>query len=367
MITTPGASVAANAHCWSSLIERLTNRRDLSIDAARWAGTEIVTGSATPVMVAGFLAALRTKGETADELYGLVLALLEHGRPVSAPADSVDIAGTGGDGAGLMNVSTVAAIVAAGAGTRVVKHGGRAASSRTAGSADLAEVLGLPLDLTQIEAEHIAVRARFSYLFAPRFNPGLRHAIDSRRQLGVPTVFNLASPLLNPAQPPTQVIGVADGPKAPVIAGVLARLGRSGIVVAGADGLDKASSMVPSALWIIRDGQVCRTTLRPCELGITPATLAELRGGDVATNVRLTRAVLSGERGPLRDLVLLNAAMVLCGSTLEPDRLIDQMRTALAEVAQAVDSGAANAVLDEAVHVANEVRAGRPAKDTTGE
>lgn len=344
-------------HDWPTLLGQLTDRRDLVVDAARWAGAEIVTGSASPAVMGAFLAAMRTKGETADELYGLVLALLDHGRAVSAPADSIDIAGTGGDGAGLMNVSTLAGIVAAGAGARVVKHGGRAASSRTAGSADLAEGLGLPLDLTPAQAAKCAARSPFSCLFAPQFNPGLRHAIDPRRQLGVPTVFNLAAPLLNPARPHTQVIGVADGAKAPVIADVLARLGRCGVVVSSADGLDKASTSASSRLWIVRDGRVSRVVLHPGDLGIAPAHIADLRGGDVAENVRLTRAVLSGTRGPLRDLVLLNAALVLAGSTLCPDTVLDQLGEAMGMAAGAIDNGAAAAALAQSVDVAAEVRA----------
>lgn len=334
---------------WPTLIGELTACRDLSIEAARWAGTEIVTGSAGAVVMAGFLAALRTKGETEDELYGLVLALLEHGRSVAVPPDSVDIAGTGGDGTGLFNVSTLAAITAAGAGLRVVKHGGRAASSRTAGSADLAEGLGLSLDLTPEQAEAAAVRSRFTYLFAPQFNPGLRHAVDARRQLGIPTVFNLAAPLLNPAHPRSQVIGVADRTKAPVIAGVLARLGRSGIVVSSRDGLDKASTMAPSDLWIVGDGEIAQAVVDPSELGIAPAALDQLRGADAVSNARDAQAILAGGTGPRHDIVTLNAALLLCAATLTPSSVASQLVTAMDCAREALDSGAARAALEEAI------------------
>ncbi|HIT75277.1 MAG TPA: anthranilate phosphoribosyltransferase [Candidatus Avipropionibacterium avicola] len=350
-MSNPVSEAVPKPYEWRSLIGELTARRDLDAEATNWVGAEIVTGAAHPIAVAGFLAALRTKGETTEELHGMVRALLDHGRAVGAPDDAVDIVGTGGDGSGLMNVSTLAGIVAAGAGLRVVKHGGRAASSRTAGSADLAEGLGLPLDLNPTEAERRIVRHRFAYLFAPQFNPGLRHAVDARRHLGVPTVFNLAAPLLNPARPRRMVIGVADRTKAPLVAEVMARLGRTGVVVSGGDGLDKASTTLPSDLWLVRATGVTEVQLDPTALGITAPRLAELRGGDVRTNVAIARAVLAGRPGPRRDIVVLNAALLLCAQTLDPDRLIAQLGDAMARAEAAIDSGAATAVLETATRV----------------
>lgn len=326
---------------WAGLLALLTRRRDLSADQARWAIVETVRGDAPPAALAGFLAALRTKGETAEELSGVVTALVDNALPVSAPQPCVDIAGTGGDGTGAMNVSTLAGIVAAGAGARVVKHGGRAASSATAGSADLVEALGIPLGTTPDEASERAARFSFSYLFAPTFNPGLRHSVEVRRGLGVPTVFNLAAPLVNPARPARQVVGVADAARAATVAAAVQQLGRTGLVVRGDDGLDKLTTTTTSRIWIVRPDTIDAVTLDPVTLGLGPATLDQLRGGAAADNAVRARTMLAGEPSPLRDVVVLNAAAVLLAASLTADDVEDQFRTATAQAAAAIDSGRA--------------------------
>ena len=227
---------------WRSLLLSLSQHRDLSAEQTGWVVTETVEGRATTVALAGFLTGLRVKGETAGELLGVVRALLASAVPVVATRPCHDIAGTGGDGTGAMNISTLAAIVAAGAGCTVVKHGGRAASSDTAGSADLIEALGVTLQISADTMREGRGGERFRYLFAPAFNPGLRHAVDARRGLGIPTIFNLAAPLINPARPDHPVVGVADPARVGTLAQALQGLGREGLVVHGRDGLDKLTT-----------------------------------------------------------------------------------------------------------------------------
>jgi len=339
---------------WAELLDALTQRRDLTATQTRWAITETVRGNAPTAALAGFLAALRTKGETVEELTGVVEALLASAVPVVAPRPCVDIAGTGGDGTGAMNVSTLAAVVAAGAflmdgtGTRVVKHGGRAASSTTAGSADLVEALGIDLDLMPQQAADRASQYGFSYLFAPTFNPGLRHAVDARRGLGVPTVFNLAAPLVNPARPDHQVVGVADGSRAATVAAVLQGLRRTGLVVRGDDGLDKLTTTTTSQVHIVRPDRITSVTIDPVSLGFPHAELSEFRGATAADNAVRARAMLSGERSPLRDIVVLNAAAVLVADTLTADRAEQQFRAAIVRAEQAIDSGRAAGCLASA-------------------
>lgn len=331
---------------WRSLLLALTERRNLSGEQTAWVVTETVAGRAPTVALAGFLAALRVKGETAAELQGVVEALLGSALPVEAPHPCHDMAGTGGDGTGAMNISTLAAIVAAGAGCTVVKHGGRAASSATAGSADLIEALGIPL-ATAPGMIKDGVTPRFSYLFAPTFNPGLRHAVDARRGLGIPTIFNLAAPLINPARPDHPVIGVADAERVETVAETLQGLGRDGLIVHGRDGLDKLTTTDVSDVWIVRDSSREHLVLDPMTLGIGRAELADLRGGSAAENAELSRAVLRGQRGPLRDVIILNAAAVILAGTLTSAAAEDQFRTAVGQAAEAIDNGSAAGVLDD--------------------
>lgn len=332
---------------WRSLLLALTERQDLSAAQTGWAVKETVDGRAPTVALSGFLSALRVKGETAEELLGVVEALFESAIPVESPRPCHDIAGTGGDGTGAMNISTLAAIVAAGAGCTVVKHGGRAASSGTAGSADLMEALGVPLETpTGLMGSGSATR-RFSYLFAPTFNPGLRHAVDARRGLGVPTVFNLAAPLINPCRPDHPVIGVADQSRVRTLAETLQRLGRTGLVVHGHDGLDKLTTTDVTEVWIVGESSIQQIELDPAAFGIPRASLADLRGGGAAENAERGRAVLRGQRGPLRDAVVLNAAAVIVAGTLTIADAETQFRTAIRQAAEAIDSGSAAGVLDD--------------------
>ncbi|MEV6412067.1 anthranilate phosphoribosyltransferase [Kribbella sp. NPDC051718] len=330
---------------WSELISDLLAGRELTPEDVWWAMDGVVSGSVTSAQASGFLVALRAKGETPDEITAMASALRQHATSVTIPGSFVDIVGTGGDGTGAINVSTMAAIVAASTGVTVVKHGGRAASSQAGGSADLVEHLGIPLDLSPADAVRVAKTAGITYLFAPRFNPALRHVAAVRRELGVPTAFNVLGPLLNPADPVYQLVGVADARMQPVLAAALASRGSTALVVRGDDGLDKLTTTTTSRVWVVRNGRVTPSSLDPGALGLARSPLAALRGGTSAANAEVLRSVLAGDPGPARDVVLLNAAAAVAVVRLTDEPLVEQLAVALEHCAEAVDSGRAAATL----------------------
>jgi anthranilate phosphoribosyltransferase len=330
---------------WPQLINDLIAGRDLSAEDTAWAMEQVMSGSATPVQVAGFLVALRSKGETVAELEGLVATMLAHAVRISVPGDTVDIVGTGGDRAHTVNISTMAALVIAGTGRRVVKHGNRAASS-SCGSADVLEELGVRLDLPAERVEALAGEVGITFCFAQVFHPALRHAAVPRRELGVPTAFNFLGPLTNPAQPRASAIGVADARMAPLIAGVMAARGASALVFRGDDGLDELTTTGPSRVWLVASGEVTEHVLDPADLGVPRARLEDLRGADAAYNASVARKVLAGDHGPVRDAVLLNAAAALVAAGVGTGTLEERMRAGLREAATSVDSGAAARVLE---------------------
>ncbi len=306
--------------------------------------SEIMDGSATPAQIAGFVVALRSKGETVDEVDGLVRAMYLRATPISVPAPAVDVVGTGGDRAHTVNISTMAALVAAGAGARVVKHGNRAASS-ACGAADLLEELGIRLDLPAVRVAEIVAEVGITFCFAPVFHPALRHAAVPRRELGIPTTFNFLGPLANPAKPSAQAVGVADARMAGILAGVLAGRGVSALVFRGDDGLDELTTTTTSRVWLVRDGQVHEERLDPADLDVPTAPADSLRGGDASHNADVTRRFLEGEKGPVRDAVLLNAAAALVAYDGVGESLVDELRLATDRAADAVDTGAAADVL----------------------
>ena len=331
---------------WPVLISTLLRREDLDRAATGWAMDQVMSGEASPAQLAGFLVALRAKGETVDELTGLVEVMLQHAVRIEVPGPTVDVVGTGGDRMHSVNISTMAAIVVAGAGQRVVKHGNRAASSAS-GSADVLEALGVRLDLPPQRVAELAGEVGITFCFAQVFHPSMRHAAGARRELGVPTAFNFLGPLTNPAQPPAAAVGVADTRMAPLVAGVLAARGTSALVFRGEDGLDELSTTAPSRVWVVSDGTVQEERFDPAALDIPRATLEDLRGGDAAVNADAARRMLAGERGPVRDAVLLNAAAglaVAAGAAEEPD-LVRRLRTGWDTATKAVDSGAAEDLL----------------------
>jgi anthranilate phosphoribosyltransferase len=332
---------------WPALIGALIKGETLTADETAWAMNEIMEGAATPTQIAGFGVALRMKGETPGELTGLAETMLSRATPIDIPGPAVDLVGTGGDGARTVNISTMGTIVAAAAGARMVKHGNRAASSAS-GSADLLEALGVVIDLPPESTQRLMAEIGVVFLFAPLYHPALRHTAVPRRELGVPTVFNLLGPLANPARPGAQALGVADPRMAPVIAGVLAGRGCSALVFHGDDGLDELTTTAPSTVWVVHGGAVSQTTLDPAALGIARCAPEDLRGGPPAHNAEVARAVLGGEPGPVRETVLLNAAAALAAEAgvRGPDQLLAALSDGYARAARAVDSGAAQALLE---------------------
>jgi anthranilate phosphoribosyltransferase len=321
---------------------------DLDRATARCAMDTIMEGSATPAQIGALLAALRTKGETVDEICGMVDSMRAHATSVRLERDAVDTCGTGGDGSFTFNISTAAALVAAGAGAPVAKHGNRAASSRC-GSADVLEALGVAISLPPAGVAACVDEAGMGFFFAPAYHPAMRHAGPVRSDLGIRTVFNVLGPLANPARVRRQALGVADPAMAPLMAGVLQRLGHErALVFSGAGGIDELGLQGPSRCFQVTPDGVTEDEIDPASLGFAPATTADLRGGDAGENAARVRAVLDGEQGAARDVVLLNAAAALVASGTAPT-LDDGVRRA----ADAVDSGAARTVLDRLIAVSN--------------
>jgi anthranilate phosphoribosyltransferase len=336
--------VAGPTVSWPHLIISLQSGRDLSRAEASWAMEQVMTGEAPPVQLAGFLVALRAKGETVDELAGLVDVMLQHAVRIDVPGPALDVVGTGGDRSQSVNISTMASIVVAGAGYRVVKHGNRAASSAT-GAADVLEALGVRLDLPASRVAELAAEVGITFCFAGLFHPSMRFAGPVRKELGVPTAFNFLGPLTNPAQPGVAAIGCADLRMAPIMAGVLAARGDSALVFRGDDGLDELSTTAPSQVWQVQDGTVTTLRFDPADVGLAPATLDDLRGGDAAHNAGVVRSLLTGTQGPVRDAVLLNAAAALVAAGVGDGDLVKRITTALELAERSVDSGAAEDVL----------------------
>jgi anthranilate phosphoribosyltransferase len=326
-------------------LHRLLNRESLSTADAKAAMAAILKGTASTAQVAAFLVALRMKGETADELVGLAQAMRASCLKVNAgPGEGplLDTCGTGGDGHGTFNVSTLAAFVAAGAGVRVAKHGNRSVSSRC-GSADVLEALGARVDLDPEEIARAIRETGFGFLFAPRLHPALQHVTPARNELKTRTVFNLLGPLCNPAAADVQVVGAPSPQAAELMAVALSTLGlERGYVVHGHDGLDEVSTTGPSHLLEIRHGAIFHTTITPDEFGVRRAGISKLRGGDAASNALLARRILTGEPGPCRDLVLVNASVALVAAGKCAD-----FREGVVLAAGTIDSGAALSKLEQ--------------------
>ena len=332
---------------WRHVLGRLTRHEDLTASEARAAMGEVLAGNATNAQIAGFVIGLRMKGESVDELTGLVGSMLEHAVPVKAPEGVVDTCGTGGDGSHSINVSTIAAFVVAGAGPVVCKHGGRAASS-AAGSADVMEALGVAIDLGPLGAARCLEEAGMAFLFAPRYHPALRHAAPVRSQLGVRTTFNFLAPLANPARPSRQMVGVSDRSMADKLVGVLGASGsKRALVVYGHDGLDELTTTTTSTVVDLDVTAGVRSyEVDPVALGLALAAPEDLKGADPLTNARYARAVLEGQPGPHRDIVLLNAAAGLVAAGVAAD-----LRAGLQMADKSIASGSAAEALDRLVRV----------------
>lgn len=338
----------------ADVLATLLRGEDLDPAAANWMMDLVLSGDATSVQIAGFAVALRGKGETVAELSGLADAMLARATPITIPGRTVDIVGTGGDRAGTVNVSTMAGLVAAAAGARVAKHGNRAASS-ACGAADVLEALGVSLDPDPDQQARILEASGICFLFAAKYHPSFRFAGAARRELGVPTTFNFLGPLTNPARPAAQAVGVADARMAELMAGVLAARGTDGLVFHGGDGLDELTTTTNSTVWLIGDGEVHRTGLDPRELGLARSTPDDLVGGDPAHNAQVVRDLVSGRPGPVRDIVVLNAAAALLAHrTIRADAdLVSQLAEQLAAAERAIDDGSAARTLDAWVAASN--------------
>jgi anthranilate phosphoribosyltransferase len=330
---------------WPEVLSALVARDSLGATQTAWAMREILSGEASPAQIAGFAVALRAKGETVEEITGLVETMYEMATPLSIPGRLLDVVGTGGDRSMSVNISTMAAIVAAGAGARVVKHGNRSASSQS-GSADVLEQLGIRLDLPPSRVAAVAEEAGITFCFSAAFHPAMRHAAVPRRELGIGTTFNLLGPLTNPAHARARAIGCADLRAAPLIAGVLARRGVDAWVFRGDDGLDELTTTTTSRVWWVSAGEVVEVSLDAAQFDLPRGTAEALRGGDAAHNALVARRLVEGESGPVRDAVLLNAGAALAVYDAPSTPPVDALAAGIERARVAIDSGAARETLD---------------------
>ena len=331
---------------WPAVLGPLLRREDLSTDQAAAALAEIFEGNAAPTQIAAFITLIHAKGETVEELAGMVRTMLDFAEPIPIDADLLDTCGTGGSAqrrAGAFNVSTIASFVVAGAGAKIAKHGGRAASA-TSSSADVLAELGVAIELDAAGIARCVEEAGMGFCFAPRFHPAARYAAPVRRELGVPTVFNFINPLANPARPKRQVVGVSDPALAEKMLGVLQANGAvRAMVVYGHDGLDELTTTTTSTVLELRDGETRSFEVDPAALGLDVADGVP-RGGDAAANADLAHRILAGEAGPHRDIVLLNSAagIVTAG-------LADDLAGGLERARASLDGGRAAEVLERLV------------------
>lgn len=346
---------ASLGHSWPDVLTSLVDGTDLELPAAQWAMDTILAGNSTPAQIAAFAVALRSKGITQVELQGLVDAMLGRAHRLTIADRVVDIVGTGGDRAKTVNISSMAAVVTAGAGVGVVKHGNRAASSAS-GTADVFEHLKIALDVPADQVAEVYRRAGITFCFAPVFHPSMRHAGPPRSEIGIPTAFNFLGPLTNPAQPSASAIGCFDPAMAPLMAGVLADRGSDALVFRGDDGLDELTTATTSQVWVVADGSVTHEVLDPAALGLATSGPDDLRGGDPAFNADVFRRIVDGERGPVRDAVLLNAAAAIAVHAGGDAPLIDRIVAGLEQAGESIDSGSAAGALQRWSDATQELR-----------
>ena len=333
---------------WSLIDATLGQKSDLSVEQAQWAMNQILTGQAQAAEIKSFLVALKAKGESAQEVSALVEQMYAFAAPIDIGERCVDTVGTGGDGAHTINISTTAAIITTAAGARVIKHGNRAASSRS-GAADLLQALGVEINLNGAEVAESVRRIGLGFAFAPIFHPAMRFAGPARKELGVATVFNILGPLANPARPKAVAIGVADERMLPIMAQVLADRGCEGFLFRGHDGLDELSLSGPSTIIQIQDGQMHTEIFDPSNIG-----------GDAEFNANVTNRIFDGEQGAPRDAVLLNAAAAIAAFKGDFTLGIEQqLANGWVKATAAVDSGAAKNVLNSWRTLTHELFANR--------
>ncbi len=335
---------------WPEVLGALTDGRDLDADTAGWAMSEIMSDHATSAQIAAFGVAMKMKGPTAAEVTGIADAMLARANPLAVDSDAVDVVGTGGDRQHTVNISTMASVVVAAAGVRVVKHGNRAASSKS-GGADVLEALGVRINLDPAGVAECVREVGIGFCFAPTFHPAFRFTAGARKEIGIPTVFNVLGPLTNPARPRAGLIGCAFADLQPVVAGVLAGRGATALVVRGDDGLDEITTSTTSTAFVVAGGTVREARVDPTELGVARAPLEALRGGDASANAAIARSVLAGDRGAVHDAVVLNAGGAIAAYHGLGGDLNDALRGGMARAVEAIDSGAAAALLDRWVEV----------------
>ncbi|CAN5357443.1 anthranilate phosphoribosyltransferase [soil metagenome] len=343
----------AREYTWPGILGSLVDGNDLSISEAEWAMQSVMAGEATSAQLGCLLVALRMKGETVDEIVGFRDAVLANAEPLEVDPMVLDIVGTGGDPYGaVLNISSVASVIAAAAGVPVVKHGNRGASSAS-GASDVLSALGLNLDLAPNRVAEVLAETGITFAFAAMFHPGFRHAGPTRKELGISTLFNILGPLCNPARPEASAVGVASLERVPLIVGVFRTRGATALVYRGDDGIDKLTTTGHSHIWEVSRGFVTEHDLDPADLGIARAEIQSLLGADPAHNARVARGVLAGETGPVRDIVLLNAAAGLTSFELarDPEQLrepiLERLAIQLERASAAVDSGLAAQKLDD--------------------
>jgi anthranilate phosphoribosyltransferase len=346
---------------WPTVLSTLLDGEDLSVSQAEWAMSRFMTGEASGAQIGAFLVALRSKGVTVEEVIGFRDAILAEAAPISLPAMSLDIVGTGGDRFGTVNVSTMASITAAAAGAPVVKHGNRAASSLS-GSSDVLTALGIDLSLDADQLARGFEDAGIAFVHAARFLPGFRHVAPARAELGIPTLFNFLGPLCNPVRPEASAVGVADIDRVPIFVGVFRLRGASALVFRGDDGLELTTTG-HSRLWEVSRGGLTEHDIDPRELGIPRASISDLVGGTPEENAAVVHRVFSGERGAVRDIVLLNAAAGLVAFDLaqRPETaeraLLERLAEKLRIAEDAIDSGRAAAKLADWARATTEAAA----------
>jgi anthranilate phosphoribosyltransferase len=335
---------------WPILLGKLLEKGNLNRAEACWAMSQIMAGDASEAQMGAFMLALRSKGETVEELAGLVDVMLQHSVILDTGSDALDIVGTGGDLIGTVNISSMASIVAAAAGIPVMKHGSRSASGKT-GSSEMLEVLGIRLDLSPERVADIFREVGITFFFAPVFHPAMRYVAPVRKQLGVPTTFNFLGPLANPAQPMATSLGVANRQIAPLMAAEMASRGRNALVFRGSDGLDELTTTGTSEIWLVQGGEVREFTLNPGDLGLENAQISQLLGGDPHYNAQVTRSLFAGDQsgnlGAIREVVALNAAGGIVAYGLDKTQINNQSElnvvfaSALNKSFDAINSGAA--------------------------
>jgi anthranilate phosphoribosyltransferase len=338
---------------WPSLLENLVVGADLSIAEATWAMQQVMEGEATPAQIAGLLVALRTKGETVDEIVGFRDAVLANAMPLNVDPMVLDIVGTGGDPFGaVLNISSVASVIVAAAGVPVVKHGNRGASSAS-GASDVLTSLGIDITIEPARVADVLRETGITFANAAAFHPGFRHAGPVRRELGISTLFNILGPLCNPARPEASAVGVSSLERVPLIVGVFQTRGATALVYRGDDGIDKLTTTGHSHMWEVTRGSVTEHDIDPLDLGIPRAAVADILGADPDHNAAVIRSVLAGDTGPVRDIVLLNAAAGLVAFHLANDPelqrvpIAQRLREQIPVAAEAIDSGSAAAKLHE--------------------